>query len=298
MKRTILLALTLMVSASFFPTFAGKKDKKKSQQTPATVALTTSSDTISYAAGMAMTEGLLPFLKEQYGVDEAFIDDFLRGFSFVMDRPVDDPMKAYGAGIQIALMVQNRMLPDISQKFQGSNDSIMPAMFREGFVAALKKDTTFFRQSAASKLFKDRQEAVRQQKLDVNRQAGARFLAENKLREGVKTTESGLQYEILRQGTGAIPTANDEVKVKYEGKLIDGTVFDSSYNKKDSTATFRANRLIKGWTEALTMMPVGSKWKVYIPEKLAYGERSMGKIPACSTLIFTLELDEIVKKEK
>ena len=107
------------------------------------------------------------------------------------------------------------------------------------------------------------------------------------------TLPSGLQYKVLREGNGAIPKLDDNVVVKYEGTLIDGTKFDSSYDRNPQTTTFKPTQVIKGWTEALTMMPVGSKWMLFIPENLAYGERQAGKIPAYSTLIFTVELEEI-----
>ena len=100
---------------------------------------------------------------------------------------------------------------------------------------------------------------------------------------------------MLRECTGNVADVNDEVVVKYEGRLIDGTIFDSSYERNPQTSKFRPNQVIKGWTEALSMMPEGSKWELYIPENLAYGERQAGKIPAFSTLIFTVEVDEVIK---
>ena len=124
---------------------------------------------------------------------------------------------------------------------------------------------------------------------------GIRFLSENATKEGVKTTPSGLQYKIITQGTGPIPVDGQTVKTHYKGTLIDGSVFDSSYDK-GTPVSFGVNGVIRGWTEALKMMPVGSKWELYIPQDLAYGERAMGaKIPAYSTLIFTIELLEIVE---
>ena len=217
--------------------------------------------------------------------------------------------RAYSAGIQIAKMVKERMLSDISSSLATVSDSVQAPLFYQGFIAALKNDTTLISSNDANKLFKGRMEKVAEIKAkkkleedakkaaqaETNRKAGEQFLAENKLREGVKTTPSGLQYIVLTQGNGAIPKADDEVIVKYEGSLIDGTVFDSSYKRTEQTNKFRANQLIKGWTEALTMMPVGSKWKLFIPQELAYGKRDMGEIPPCSTLIFTLELIDIVK---
>lgn len=147
-----------------------------------------------------------------------------------------------------------------------------------------------------------REKALKKQYADVIAE-GEKFLAENKAKEGVVTTESGLQYKILTKGTGEIPADTSYVQVNYKGTLIDGTEFDSSYKRKDKDgksqpATFRANQVIKGWTEALTMMPVGSKWELYIPYDLAYGSRATGAdIKPFSTLIFEVELVGIGKKK-
>lgn len=277
MKRFILIALTAMVSASFYTASAQK------------VTLTTPSDSLSYAAGVTMTDGLLPFLKQQYGVDEAFISDFLRGFEEALKSDVDDPTKAYGAGIQIAAMVKERMLPSISNDLKGSDYSLQKEMFTKGFMAALKKDSTVFGQNAKS-FFNSRMEAVVNAKKEAVRKAGEQFLSENSKKAGVQVTPSGLQYKILTKGKGKVPTKDDQVIVKYEGRLIDGTVFDSSYKRAEQTNKFRPTDVIKGWTEALTMMPVGSKWELYVPQELAYGARETGDIPAYSALIFIVEL--------
>ena len=120
--------------------------------------------------------------------------------------------------------------------------------------------------------------------------AGEAFLAENAKREGVKVTESGLQYEVLEATIGQKPKATDKVRVHYEGTLIDGTVFDSSY-KRGESITFGLNQVIKGWTEGLQLMSIGSKYKLYLPYQLAYGERGAGaNIPPYAALIFTVEL--------
>lgn len=124
---------------------------------------------------------------------------------------------------------------------------------------------------------------------------GAEFLAQNAKRKGVTVLPSGLQYEIIKAGTGEKPKATDKVKTHYHGTLIDGTVFDSSVNRGEP-ATFPVNGVIKGWVEALQLMPVGSKWKLFIPYDLAYGERGAGAmIKPYSTLVFEVELLEIVK---
>ena len=132
----------------------------------------------------------------------------------------------------------------------------------------------------------------------ANKEAGEKFLAANAKKKGVKTLESGVQYKVLTAGKGAIPTASQKVKVNYEGRTVDGTVFDSSY-KRGKPTDFRCDQVIKGWTDALTHMPVGSTWEVYIPQQLAYGERGAGNdIKPFSMLIFKIELLEIVDDKK
>ncbi len=124
--------------------------------------------------------------------------------------------------------------------------------------------------------------------------AGEAFLAENAKKAGITVTASGLQYEVITQGTGAVPTATSKVKTHYHGTLIDGTVFDSSVNR-GQPIDFPVNGVIAGWTEALQLMPVGSKWRLYVPQNLAYGERGAGaSIAPFSTLIFDVELIDIV----
>ena len=134
--------------------------------------------------------------------------------------------------------------------------------------------------------------AIKSEKL---KKAGTEFLAANGKKEGVVTTSSGLQYTVLTKGTGVTPTSGQRVTVHYEGRLLDGTVFDSSYKRGEPT-TFGVTQVIKGWTEALQLMPVGSKWRLFIPEDLAYGARGAGRdIGPYETLIFDVELIEIAK---
>jgi FKBP-type peptidyl-prolyl cis-trans isomerase len=127
---------------------------------------------------------------------------------------------------------------------------------------------------------------------EKNKKDGETFLAENKKKDGVITTASGLQYKIETKGSGKPPTSNDTVVCHYRGTLIDGTEFDSSY-KRSEPSSFGVTGVIPGWTEALLMMPVGSKWKLFIPSNLAYGERGRPGIPANSTLLFDIELVSI-----
>ncbi|WP_350306063.1 peptidylprolyl isomerase [Photorhabdus viridis] len=140
----------------------------------------------------------------------------------------------------------------------------------------------------------ERADGVRRERQQAMAEEGQKFLAENAQRDGISTTESGLQFSVLKQGDGAIPARTDRVRVHYTGRLIDGTVFDSSVQRGEPTE-FPVNGVIAGWIEALTLMPVGSKWELYIPYDLAYGERGAGaSIPPYSALIFEVELLDIL----
>jgi FKBP-type peptidyl-prolyl cis-trans isomerase len=148
-----------------------------------------------------------------------------------------------------------------------------------------------------SRRVQERQQAERTAKAAAAKEAGEKFLAENGKREGVKTTASGLQYEIVTEGTGAAPTAADKVTVHYKGTLIDGTEFDSSYSR-GQPVTFPLANVIPGWTEGLQLVKAGGKAKLYIPSNLAYGERGAGpKIGPNETLVFEVELVSIEKGE-
>ena len=165
------------------------------------------------------------------------------------------------------------------------------------FAGVLNKDMKM-RPEEAQVLIQKMMESIKgkaaEKKYADNKAAGEKFLAENKTKEGVKTTASGLQYKVITEGKGEIPNDTCKVKVNYRGKLIDGTEFESTYERKEPFVT-NVGGVIKGWTEALKMMPVGSKWELYIPQELAYGSRDMGQIKPFSTLIFEIELLDIEK---
>jgi len=172
------------------------------------------------------------------------------------------------------------------------NTEAMASAFRS---AILDEETAITREEADA-IVRRYFEGAGEEEAQSNLEEGYAFLEENKQREGIQVTESGLQYEILEEGTGATPGANDQVKVHYHGTLIDGTVFDSSVERGEP-ATFGVSQVIPGWTEALLMMKEGSKWKIYLPSLIAYGERGAGQnIGPNTTLIFEVELLEIVKK--
>jgi len=159
---------------------------------------------------------------------------------------------------------------------------------------AISADETKELKTAFLKRMKEKQAAIRAEQAVKNLAEGQAFLEENKTKEGVQVLPSGLQYKVITQGSGEKPTLNDKVKAHYSGTLIDGTEFDSSY-KRGKPIEFAVKGVVKGWTEALQLMETGSKWQLFIPADLAYGERGRPGIPPNSTLIFEIELLEVVK---
>ena len=258
-------------------------------------------DSLSYMMGVTNTQGLMDFASQRMGVDSANIGNFIKGIEtgIHMSSKKD---KAFQAGIQIGQQISGEMFDGMSRQLFG-NDSAQTLSkdnFLAGFIAAVKNGAIVSVEDART-FVETHTEAIKakalEEKYGENKAAGIKFLEENKTKEGVVTTESGLQYKVIKAGKGEIPTSTSTVKVNYKGTLIDGTEFDSSY-KRNAPASFRADQVIKGWTEALTMMPVGSKWELYIPQELAYGSRETGgQIKPFSTLIFEVELLEIEKKK-
>ena len=258
-------------------------------------------DSLSYMMGVTNTQGLSDFAAQRLGVDSANYADFVRGIQDGIHK-ANNKEKAYIAGVQIGQQVGGDMFDNINLQLFGndSTQTLSKDNFLAGFIAAVKNGAVASVEDARTYV-ETHTDAIKAKALEAkygeNKAAGIKFLEENKTKEGVVTTESGLQYKVIKAGNGEIPTKESSVKVNYKGTLIDGTEFDSSY-KRNAPATFRADQVIKGWTEALTMMPVGSKWELYIPQELAYGARETGgQIKPFSTLIFEVELLEIEKKK-
>ena len=264
--------------------------------------LKTDIDSLSYSIGMAQTQGLKGYLTGRLDVDTAYMAEFIKGLNEGANKTSKKDI-AYMAGLQIGQQISNQMMKGINQElFAGdSTKTISKDNFLAGFIAGTLEKGGVMTMEAAQEYTRTAMETIKAKsygrKYADNKAAGEKFLAENKAKEGVKTTESGLQYKVITEGKGEIPADTCKVKVNYKGTLIDGTEFDSSY-KRNEPATFRANQVIKGWTEALTMMPVGSKWELYIPQELAYGSRESGQIKPFSTLIFEVELVGIEKDKK
>lgn len=194
---------------------------------------------------------------------------------------------SYALGVQIGTNMKQQGLTELDAKVIGE---AIADVLKGG-----KLKLTAEEMQAAVTAYQQELEKQRTESAAAAKGKGEKFMAENKKRSGVKTTESGMQYEILKEGNGEKPKATDQVTVHYHGTLIDGTVFDSSV-KRGQPATFPLNGVIKGWTEIVQLMPVGSKWKVVIPPELAYGENGAGNtIGPNETLIFEIELISIKK---
>jgi FKBP-type peptidyl-prolyl cis-trans isomerase len=192
---------------------------------------------------------------------------------------------------------------DIGKSILADGAELNPDLVAKGLTDAMKKSKPLLTDAeikevmtAFSKAMQAKADAKAKTAGEKNMKDGAAFLAANKAKKGVKTTETGLQYEVLKGGDGASPKKTDVVRVHYHGTLMDGKVFDSSVERKEP-AEFPVNRVIAGWTEALQLMKVGDKWKLTIPANLAYGERGTpgGPIPPNAVLVFEVELLEIVE---
>lgn len=301
-KRTIIVALALLAGATFAGPHAIAKEKKKKKKGQPVVAvveppvqLLSSSDSVSYAAGKMLTDGLIGYVQTQLHVDTAYMADFVAGFRQAVESASDPAQKARMAGMTIAGQVMESMIPRVKTDFTGTPDTINSQLLLRGFTDAVSGRDEVMQQKAATEFFRQKKDSNHAALIEAQQRAGRLFLEQNKQNEGVIVCESGLQYQVLVKGDGQVPQATDRVRVHYEGRLIDGTVFDASSKHGTEPAVFAANQVIRGWTEALTMMPVGSKWRLFIPHSLAYGDRAAGQIPPYSTLIFDVELVGIDK---
>jgi FKBP-type peptidyl-prolyl cis-trans isomerase len=196
---------------------------------------------------------------------------------------------SYIIGTQIAQSIKRQGVEvNLESLMLGLRDAL------EGNTLKLTREETLKVYTAFQQRMRDKRAAERKKLAAENLKKGTAFLEANKTKEGVKVLPSGLQYKVIKEGTGKTPTLEDKVKTNYRGKLIDGTEFDSSYRHK-KPIEFAVKGVIKGWTEALQLMKEGAKWELYIPANLAYGEPGNARIQPNSTLIFEIELLEVVK---
>lgn len=287
MKKLSILAASAIVAATLAS--CGKSTPKAN--------LKSDVDSLTYAIGMAQSEGLTEYLVRQ-GVDTTYIKEFIKGLNEGANAGDDKKKAAYYAGIMIGQQVGKQMYEGINQQIYGddSTQTISKKNLLAGFISGVTGKNGLMTKEEAQMYAQTKMDAVRAKALENqygdNKKAGEEFLAANAKKEGVKTLPGGVQYKVIKEGNGALPKDTSMVVVHYEGKTVDGKVFDSSYERKEP-ANFRANQVIKGWTEALVHMPAGSVWEVYIPQEKAYGSRDAGTIKPFSALIFKIELIDV-----
>ena len=251
-------------------------------------------DTLSYAFGLARTQGLKQYLA-QMDVDTTYMDAFVKGLKDGANAGDDKKKAAYYKGLEIGNMISQQWVKGINTELfgQDSTKSISLQNLLAGFIQGATGKKGLMTVEQAGQVAQVKMMAIKAKQLEVQygplKKKGEEWMAANAKKAGVKTLPSGVQYKVIKEGSGAMPKDTSTVKVNYEGRLIDGTVFDSSY-KRSEAVTLRANQVIKGWTEALVHMPAGSVWEVYIPQELAYGDREQGQIKPYSPLVFKIEL--------
>ena len=257
-------------------------------------------DSMSYAIGMAQTQGLKEYLVGRMGVDTTYMKEFIKGLNEGANAGDDKKKAAYYAGIQIGQQISNQMVMGINHEVFGddSTKTISLKNFMAGFVSGVTGKNGIMTVQEAGMMAQAKMQQLKAKTMEAkygdNKKKGEEFMAANKSKEGIKTLPSGVQYQVIKEGNGPIPADTSMVSCNYEGRTIDGKVFDSSY-KRNQPLKLRCNQTIKGWTDAMVHMPVGSVWEVYIPQELAYGEREQGDIKPFSVLIFKIELLGIEK---
>ena len=264
----------------------GKVVKSKCIYKVQTIALKNQNDSINYAFGYLNGDEVARYvlLLDTTGQKtKDFITNINKGLKSSLKNP-----QIVNMGEQIGKNIKSQEVQGLIGEPSLATDFVL---IKQGFINGL---LGFVEQMDGTQAGEYIQKTMDNIKYGTVKEDGEKFLAENALKEGIQVTESGLQYEVLKMGRGKKPAATDRVKVHYHGTLIDGTVFDSSVERGEPTS-FGLNQVIAGWTEGLQLMPVGSKFRFYIPQELGYGSRNAGSIPPYSTLIFEVELLGIEK---
>lgn len=284
-KLNIILAVVLVAAIAFTSCNSNK---------PGMPTLKTQLDSLNYAFGLANGDGIKNYYIKGDSAKKS-IEQLMAGVNEGMKGKVEKEnteMADLGTKIGSALKEQKKsgLMGDSSLK-------VDIKLIKQGLVNGLRGSKVQMTAAQAQEYLQKTMTELQSKKMERlyggNKTAGEKFLAENAKKPGVVTTASGLQYEVIKKGTGKVPTETDYVKVNYKGTLIDGTEFDSNTGK--APVVLQANHVIKGWTEALKLMPVGSKYKLYIPQEIAYGKQDQGKIKPFSALIFEVELLSIEK---
>ncbi len=288
MKKVIFACLAAALTAGTF-----------SSCTNSTPVVKNDVDSISYAAGVMYSDGLIDYQINRNGLDSAYIKDFIKGITDgAKEKSAKE--KAYNAGLQIGDQLKNQIFPMINEQILGNDSAriVNEDVFFDTFIRSLQGEAMDMTSEKAQTFIREAQAKSHEKQMLVqygaNKAAGEAWLENNKNAEGVVTTESGLQYKIIKLGTGEKPTATDKVKVNYRGTLIDGTEFDSSYKRNEPTS-FTLNSVIPGWTEGFQLMPAGSKFELYVPYSLGYRDMERPTIKPFSTLIFEVDFISIEK---
>jgi FKBP-type peptidyl-prolyl cis-trans isomerase FklB len=282
------LFLLVAIFATF--TFSSCKNDKPGKPT-----LKSQIDSLNYAFGVANGDGIKNYYLQGDSTGEA-LNSLLKGINDGLKSEVDkDNMELASIGTQIGSSLKEQSKSGL---MGDSSLTVNIDLVKQGLINGMKGSNIKMTPQEASGYLQSTMQSLQEKKMEkqyeANKVAGENFLRENAKKTGVITTPSGLQYEIIKKGNGPMPTDSSKVKVHYHGTLIDGTVFDSSV-ERNQPAEFYVNQVIKGWTEALKLMPVGSKFKIYVPYQLAYGSADQGKIKPFSMLIFEVELLSIEK---
>jgi FKBP-type peptidyl-prolyl cis-trans isomerase FklB len=284
--------LNIFIAVALVAAFAFSSCESNKAKLP---TLKSQNDSLNYAFGIANGDGVKNYYLKGDSTDKA-IESLLEGMTEGMKgeiEPENAELVDLGTKIGTSLKDQNKtgLMGDSTLKVDID-------IIKQGLVNGLKGFKGQMTPEEAQEYLQVTMQALQAKKMEAsfgpNKTAGEMFLAENGKKTGVITTDSGLQYEIIKKGNGSVPADTSSVKVHYHGTLIDGTVFDSSVDRKEP-AVFPVNGVIKGWTEVLQLMPVGSKYKVYVPQELAYGNTDRGAIKPFSMLIFEVELLSIEK---
>lgn len=271
--------------------------------------LKTDIDTLSYALGLANspTDEQIKSYLMQAGADSLYVNEFIKGIKEGLSVGDDKKEMAYQLGLQTGLQMKTRMFQGLeNQVFAGdSTQHLSNKLFLAGFNDGRKHASQLINENGdtlyAEKineilmpLIENMTKKANDKVYGEKKKASEEFIANIAKQEGVKALEGGVYYKVISEGKGAVPTASQTVEVEYEGRLIDGSVFDTS---RGSTVKFPCNAVIKGWNIALTNMPVGSEWEIYVPWNLAYGESAQGPIPPYSALVFKVKLVNIVEQK-
>jgi len=264
--------------------------------------LKTDLDSMSYAIGYLQSQYVRQAIEQGQVVDTTYMDEFVKGINEGANAGDDKKRAAYIMGLQVGQQISSQLVKGVNREVFGddSTKTISLKNLLAGFISGATGKKGLMTQENANQIAQSKMEAIKaktmQKQYGPNKAAGEKFLAANKKKAGVVTLPSGLQYKVIKEGKGAIPADTTTVKVQYEGRTIDGKVFESSYKNGQGPMTMQPRQMIPGWTEALTHMREGSVWEVYIPPNLAYKDRQAGQIKPYSALIFKIELVKVGAK--